>query len=316
MATLRLDPQLPAPPADAAGAEAWLRAKEASSPIPIRPDNEGRLQWAAAPGVKAPRAIVYLHGYSACWREGGPVHQATAARYGANLYLPRLAGHGLEVAEPLVDWDPAQYWEDAKEALALGTQLGEQVLLMATSSGAPLALRLAALHPDKVAGLVLYSPNVRIHNLLAPLMRYPFGLALARLVRGSHYNQWDATPEEARYWYKRQRLEGAVQLQHLLDAAYAGGILERVTQPCFAGVYYRDAAHQDDTISVAASRKAFARLGTPAAKKTWAEFPLAGRHVIACDLSSGEWKEVQAATWEFLETKMGWSPGGLDAGPK
>jgi pimeloyl-ACP methyl ester carboxylesterase len=310
MAPLRLDPQLPAPPADAAGAEAWLRAKEGSSPIPIRPDNEARIQWGGAPGTKASRAIVYLHGYSACWREGGPVHQATAARYGANLFLPRLAGHGLEVAEPMVDWDPAQYWEDAKQALALGTQLGEQVLLMATSSGAPLALRLAALHPAHVAGLVLYSPNVRIRNLFAPLMRYPGGLALARLVRHSHYNQWEASPEEARYWYKRQRLEGAVQLQHLLDAAYQGGILDQVRQPCFMGVYFRDAGHQDDTISVAASRRAFARLGTPPSQKTWAEFPSAGRHVIACDLSSGAWREVQAATWAFLESAMGWTPRG------
>jgi pimeloyl-ACP methyl ester carboxylesterase len=188
----------------------------------------------------------------------------------------------------------------------LGLELGEQVLLMATSSGAPVAMRLAAQHPDKVKGLVLYSPNVRIRNPLAPLMRYPGGLWLARLVRGGLYNEWAANEEEARYWYKRQRLEGAVQLQRLLDAAYQDDVIGRVSQPCFMGVYYRDAEHQDDTISVAATRKAFRRLGSPPGKKVWAEFPLAGRHVIACDLISKQWREVQAATWEFLGTAMGW----------
>jgi pimeloyl-ACP methyl ester carboxylesterase len=313
---LLLDPALPPVPASAAEAEAQLKAQEAALFAQIRPDNEARIQWATAPGQVAERCIVYLHGYSACWREGGPVHQATAQRFGANLLLARLSGHGLEEEEPLLHWDPELYWADAKQALAWGRALGREVILMATSSGAPLALRLAAEHPLLVSGLVLYSPNVRIHDFLAPLMSAPWGLALARLVRGSRYNEWPATPEEARYWYRRQRLEGAVQLQRLLNYAYSGDVLGRVHQPSFFGVYYQDALHQDSTISVAASRRAWEQLGSSPHKKTWAQFPLAGKHVIACDLSSQEWREVQAATWEFLETVMGWAPEGLDAVPK
>lgn len=304
----RLDATMPPALADAASAAAWLQAHEASAPRPIRPDNHARILWATEPGQATERCILYLHGYSACWREGGPVHQATAARYGANLLLPRLQAHGLEGAEPMLDFDAEACWEDAKQALVLAQALGRQVLLMATSSGAPLALRLAARYPERIQGLALYSPNIRIRQPLAPLMAGPWGLQIARLVKGSRYNGFAATPEAAKYWYTRQRLEGAVQLQLLLNAAYADGTLGAVGQPAFVGAYYKDTAHQDDTVSVAATRRGFAALGTPDGQKRYREFPGAGSHVLACDLSSGAWREVQAETWGFLEGVLGWVP--------
>lgn len=300
---LHLDAALPAAPAGPAEAEAWLRAHEAG--YRIRPDNQARIQWAGKAGEATDWAIVYLHGYSASWREGAPVNVETARRYGANLLLTRLSGHGLVTEEPLLDLKAEALWEDAKLALVEGQALGRQVLLMATSSGAPLALRLAADHPERVQALVLYSPNIRIHEPLAPLMSWPWGLQTARWVKHSRYNQWDASPEERRYWYERQRLEGAVQLQRLLDAAYAGGTLAKVRQPVFFGAYYRDEAHQDATVSVAAIRKAFAQLGSPAERKRYAEFPGAGSHVIACDLSSGAWEDVREQTWKFMDEVVG-----------
>ena len=84
----RLDPALPPVPPEPLAAEAWLAAKEAA--LPLRPDNQARVAWAGAPGEKKPRCLVYLHGYSASWREGAPVIPDTARRYGANLLLTRL----------------------------------------------------------------------------------------------------------------------------------------------------------------------------------------------------------------------------------
>lgn len=303
---LHLDPALPPAPASAGEAGAWLSAHEAG--YRIRPDNQARIQWAGKPGEASEWAIVYLHGYSASWREGAPVNVETARRYGANLLLTRLSGHGLVTEEPLLDLKAEDLWADAKLALVEGQALGRKVLLMATSSGAPLAIRLAADFPDRVQALVLYSPNIRIREPLAPLMSWPWGLQTARLVKHGLYNGWDAGPEERKYWYERQRLEGAVQLQRLLDAAYADGTLAKVRQPVFVGTYYKDEAHQDNTISVAATRAAFAQLGTPEGQKRYLEFPEAGRHVIACDLSSGAWKDVRAQTWKFLDEVVGMKP--------
>jgi pimeloyl-ACP methyl ester carboxylesterase len=301
----RLDPVLPPAPPSPAAAEAWLQGHEAATPHPLKPDNQARIVWAAQPGQATDWSIVYLHGYSASWREGGPVHQNTAARYGANLLLTRLHGHGLQVDEPLLDFDADAYWADAKQALVLGAALGRKVLLMATSSGTPLALRLAAEHPGLVQGMVLYSPNMAIRNALAPLMAGPWGLQIARAVKGGLYNEFTPTEAEARYWYPRQRLEGAVQLQLILSHCCGPDVLARVHAPLFAGVFYKDEEHQDQTISVAAVRKALPQIATPAAQKRYVEFPQAGRHVIACDLSSGAWQAVQAETWAFLEEVLG-----------
>lgn len=302
-----LDAGLPPVPPDPAAAEARLAAHEAAAGA-LKPDNQARIVWAGQAGQASEWVVVYLHGYSASWREGGPVHLNTAARYGANLLLTRLHGHGLQVEEPLLDFDADSYWADAKQALALALALGRKVLLMATSSGAPLALRLAADHPDKVQALVLYSPNLRIRNPLAPLMAGPWGLAVARAVKGGLYNQWDPTPEEAKYWYPRQRLEGAVQLQQLLSRCCGPQVLARVQAPLYAAVYYKDERHQDETISVAAVRKAMPLLGTPEGKRRYEEFPQAASHVIACDLTSKDWQGVQAGTWAFMEEVLGIVP--------
>ena len=302
----RLDPALPALPGEAAAAAAWLAAKEAA--LPVRPDNQARVLWAGAPGEKKPWCLVYLHGYSASWREGAPVVTDTARRYGANLLLTRLRGHGLECGEPLLDLDAQDLWDDAKEALALAGALGGRVVLAATSSGAPLALQLAAKHPDKVQGLLLYSANIRIRQPGSRLMTWPWGLQVAQVVKGGRYNHWGQEGEATRYWYQRQRLEGAVQLQALLDACVKPRDFARVTCPVYAAVYYKDEAHRDPTIRVWAVRWMMGLLGTPDAQKRYQEFPLAEDHVIACDLMSKDWLGVRQGTWDFLEQILGWRP--------
>lgn len=302
----RLDPTLPRVPADAAEAAAWLDAKEAG--LPVRPDNQARVLWAGAPGQPTDWCVVYLHGYSASWREGGPIHSNTARRYGANLLLTRLSGHGLEVEAPLLDLDAEALWEDSKEALALARSLGKKVLLMATSSGAPLALRLAAVHPSLVDALAFYSANIRIRQPGSKLMTWPWGLYVARVVKGGKFNAWRESEEVARYWYMRQRLEGAVQLQALLDATTKPADLAKVGQPVYSAVFYRDEQHRDPTIEVWAVRWMMDRVGTPAGLKRYQEFPEATNHVIACDLMNANWKDVQAGTWSFLEQVLGWKP--------
>lgn len=300
-----LDPVLPAVPPEADEAAAWLDAKEAA--LPLRPDNQARVLWAGAPGVRTRRVLVYLHGYSACWREGAPVVPDLARRYGANLLLTRLRSHGLETDEPLLDLDAQALWDDAKEALALARSLGDEVVLAATSSGAPLALQLAARHPDKVAGLLLYSANIRIRQPGSRLMTWPWGLQVAQWVKGGRYNRWENGPEAARYWYTRQRLEGAVQLQALLDACVKPADFARVRCPVYSAVYFKDAAHCDPTIRVWAVAWMMDRLGTPPPQRRYRAFPEARDHVILCDLMSQDWRGVGQGSALFLEQVLGWA---------
>ena len=38
---------------------------------------------------------------------------------------------------------------------------------------------------------------------------------IAKLVSGSEFHQWDATPEAQKYWNSKYRLEAIGQLRHL-----------------------------------------------------------------------------------------------------
>jgi len=304
---LKLNDVLPILPAGAAQAAAWLDAKE--SGLPLKPDNQARVLWAGAAGAASPWCFIYLHGFSASWREGGPVHSNTARRYGANLLLTRLSGHGL-MEEPLRDLDAGALWEDSKEALVLAHALGKKVLIMATSSGAPLALHLAARFPDQVDALAFYSANIRIRQPGSRLMTWPWGLHLARVVKGGKFNVWSEGKEAGKYWYERQRLEGAVQLQALLDATTKARDLRRVHQPIYSAVYYRDEEHRDPTIEVSGVRWMMDTVGTPPALKRAEEFKDATNHVIACDLMNRDWRAVQTGTWDFLENIVGLQPVG------
>ena len=66
----------------------------------IRPDCQARIVWAdSAKKAKTKIAFLYIHGFSATQEEGNPVHRNIAKKYGANLYLARLAGHGIDLGE-------------------------------------------------------------------------------------------------------------------------------------------------------------------------------------------------------------------------
>src|ERR1043166_5667676 len=105
--------------------------REIESQHKLKPDNEARIIWANdSSRQKTDYAIVYLHGFSASQKEGDPVHKNIAKEFGCNLYLSRLAEHGIDTADQLVNLTADNYWESAKQALAIGKQLGNKIILM------------------------------------------------------------------------------------------------------------------------------------------------------------------------------------------
>jgi hypothetical protein len=61
--------------------------------------------------------VVYIHGFSASQEEGDPVHYTFAKKFGCNLFLNRLADHGVDTTEPLLNVTADKLWSSAKEAL-------------------------------------------------------------------------------------------------------------------------------------------------------------------------------------------------------
>ena len=294
--------EMPAVPADVTALENYVKANEAQHKI--KPNNEARIIWANdSLKQKTAYAIVYLHGYSASQQEGAPIHTNIAKGFGCNLYLSRLAEHGIDTTEPMANLTPEKYWESAKQALAIGKQLGNKVILMGTSTGGTNALQLAAAYPDDIDALVLLSPNIAINNDKAYLLNNHWGLQLATIITGDAYvTAKDQRPIFKEYWYAHYPLLSTVQLQEMLVTTMTKETFEKVTQPVLMLYYYKDEVHQDSVVSVPAMLTMFDELGS--AIKIKQAVPNAGDHVIGSYIKSKDLLSVQNAIEIFMQKTL------------
>jgi esterase/lipase len=279
--------------------DSYITAMEA--PHKIKPNNQAKIIWADSSKSQTEYALVYLHGFSASQMEGDPVHQNIAKQFNCNLYLARLAEHGIDTTEDLMNLTADQYWESAKLAYSIGKQIGKKVILMGTSTGGTLALQLAANYPE-IAGLILYSPNIEIFDPSAPLLNNPWGLQIGRAVLKSNYvdikYKDSAYPK---YWNSHYRIEAVVALQNLLEATMTEATFKKIHQPTLALYYYKDEAHQDNVVKVKAIQKMMQQIATPANLKMEMAIPNAGNHVIASPIVSNDIVSVEKATAKFIK---------------
>src|SRR5450432_1126292 len=291
---------MPMVPGDLAAVEHYIQQNELAHKL--KPDNEARIVWADDSLKKVTDyCIVYLHGFSASQKEGDPVHRNIAAEFGCNLYLSRLAEHGIDTIEQLLNLTPDEYWESAKQALVIGKKLGRKVILMGTSTGASLALQLAADFPKDVTALILMSPNIAINDPFAWILNDPWGLQIARLVKhGNYIVSDDDRPQYSRYWNRPYRLEAAVALEEYLETAMIRETFKKVEQPVLLLYYYRDKIHQDSVVKVSAMLTMFDELGTPSNLKRETALPNTGNHVIGSPIKSRDVEAVQMEVENFF----------------
>jgi pimeloyl-ACP methyl ester carboxylesterase len=283
----------------------YVTEKEAQ--FDIRPDNEARIVWANdSLKNKTNWCVLYLHGFSACWYEGYPVHTNLGKEIGANIYLSRLHDHGIDKKDALIDMQPGKLYESAKEALLIARALGDSIIIVSTSTGGTLSLQLAADFPEMVEMLVLLSPNVAINDPAAFLLGAPWGLQIARLSGGgSKFRDLGPAPEiEEKYWYQQYRWEATVYLKHLVDITMNKKTFQRVSQPVFLGYYYKNKAEQDPVVRVDAMLDMFEQLGTSKEDKKKVAFPNAGRHVIGCQSTSNSYKKVNKQIIKFVNEQI------------
>lgn len=289
---------LPALPASIKDLDQYVKTKEAG--FSVKPDNEARIVWAdSTKKEQTEYAVVYIHGFTASQAEGDPVHRNFAKKFGCNLYLARVAANGLEGKDAMLQFTPDNIWASALQAYAIGRKLGKKVILMGTSNGALLALRLAATFPE-VNSLILYSPNIRINDSSAWLLNNPWGLQIAKLVMGGDYKTGhERDPRVLKYWYNQYRIEALPQLEEFVETTSKPEIFAKIKQPVLMLYYYKDEAHQDATVRVDAMLKMFEDLGTPAASKRKMALPNTGVHPIASSLLSKDIASVERETQHF-----------------
>ena len=280
----------------------WIESREVVFEN-IKPNNESKVIFYDSIPKKTPYSILYFHGFSASTEEGNPVHINLANVLGANIYLPRLFGHGLIEDEPMIDFTADKYLDNAREALAVAKLMGEQVIVIANSNGGTLGLLLA--DDPQVSALILYSPNVGIVDPYSKLLTLPWGLQIARLVLGeNYYNMGKVTEAKKGYWTTRYRIEPLLHIQKLIEVSMNLTTFNKITVPVFLGYYYKNEEEQDDVVSVAKMLEMFEQLGTPANEKIKVAFPDAGDHVISSYLTTPNHHQVEEATLRFLKQHL------------
>ena len=264
--------------------DAYISAKE--SKTVLKPGNEARIIWADSTQPKKTKIVfMYVHGFSASPMEGDPLHREVAKKFGANLLLARVAGHGVPDSDSTYAHVTADdYYQSVENYYAIAKKLGDEVVVLGTSFGGAMSLVLAANHPE-IKALMLYGPCIAIKDPNATLLDNPWGLQMAHLITGSDYRDIPVmAPGHAENWSLHYRLEGVVAIQNFLTNAMKKEVFEKVKMPVFMGYYYKDQEHQDMVVSVDAMREMFEQLGTQAGLKKSEAFPNSGNHVITSNL--------------------------------
>ncbi|WP_197482103.1 glycerophosphodiester phosphodiesterase family protein [Polaribacter atrinae] len=286
-----------------AALEKSIHNKEANSKG-MKSGNEARIIWSENYKEKeSPIAFVYLHGFGASGREGEPVMSMLSKKYNANVYLSRLKEHGLDRDDNFINLTPENYIASAKEALEIGKKIGKKVILVSTSTGGTLSLKLAS-EDASILGLVMYSPFIGLKNPAFAAIVTPEGKAGFIKMNGSEIMKQKRPREEAKYWSTSYHINGYEALKKMLISNMTPQTFSKVKIPVFVGYYYKNEEEQDQVVSVDAILKMYDGLGTSVDKKKKVAFPKAGNHVIACDLRSNDWESVYNETVAFIDATI------------
>jgi esterase/lipase len=287
--------------------DAWLAASENAAGLSAQliPETEKRIRWFDGQrGSRTRYSLVYLHGFSATRQEIAPVGEWVAERLGANLFETRLRGHG-QVHNALAGVRAEDWLDDAAEALAIGAAIGEEIVLMGTSTGATLALAMTG-HPsfDHVGYLVLISPNFAPRDPSAEFLTWPGGPQLAYMVAGDTRSWTPRNELQARYWSTTYPMDAVIEMMRLVK--YVRGQLPmQLAQPLL--VIYSPADQVVDTARIA---QAFEKMDSP--RRELIEIADSGdpsNHVLAGSIMSPDTTAAVAdSIIRFIEGKASITP--------
>ncbi len=185
----------------------------------LKADLSKRIFWFSSPGEKTQIAIVYIHGYSASPQEVRPVPEKIAQRLQANLFFSRLTGHGCDSKEmskaQIQDW-----LNDAAEAVAIGHEIGEKIIVISTSTGGTLVSALAVSKKYFTAKdkLVFISPNFGLNKRMSGILTWPFSQIWMPLIFGSERTFKPRGDLHNYFWTTRYSTQSVIKMAKMTNA--------------------------------------------------------------------------------------------------
>ncbi|MEM6389023.1 MAG: alpha/beta fold hydrolase [Pseudomonadota bacterium] len=201
--------------------DAYLAAREAAFDD-ITPGTEARIVWAGESGATTDLVLVYLHGFSATSEEIRPVPDRVAEALGANLLYTRLTGHGRG-GEALASASAGAWIDDAAEALAIASAIGERVVVIGTSTGATLAA-VAATEPDlapQIDAVAMISPNFELANPAGRILSWPGARIWAPWIAGPERAFETVNDGHERFWTTRYPTVSVLPMAALMQEVAA-----------------------------------------------------------------------------------------------
>ena len=250
----------------------------------LRAGEEKRVIFSHASRERTPVSILYLHGFSASSEEVRPVPDKVAEALGANLVFTRFAGHGRTSPDAMGEASGTDWMIDASEALAVAREVGERVIVIATSTGgsiATLAMTQADL-AEGVAGVVMISPNFAVNNPAAPLLTFPAARSWVPLLVGERRSFEPRNLGQAMHWTTDYPMVATLPMARVAKAARDA---EHGAIKVPLMLYFNDA---DRVVKAEATREVAARWG---GNVTMVEAPSGADvdpylHVVAGDIMS------------------------------
>ena len=185
---------------DLSNIEKQIKSDEDGFPK-LRQNIGKKILWAGKSSQKTPLSIVFIHGFSATRVELSPVIEEVAKSLGANVFFTRLTGHGQD-GIALSDATFSDWITDTNEAIRIGEVIGDEVILIGSSTGCSLIHCLLEAQ-KKVKSVIYVSPNFGPSSYKGHFLRLPGSKWFIPLILGYEHSFTPKNSEHARCWTTR-----------------------------------------------------------------------------------------------------------------
>ena len=302
-------PEVPTPSYDTARPQVPSELVELASSIaereaalPVRDDNQARITFYQGKPKRTKYSVVYLHGFGGSIGDAWPLNQTFADSLQANIYHARWGDHGLKPPHSLVGFTADGAWEEAKEALAIGKRLGHKVIILSTSTGGTLALKLAATYPDDVHALVNMSPNVKDDMPGTWVLNTPWGAEIAALIGfGDGIREVSFEEPGAEQYFDTAFVSSAlVSLQNLVATTMQDSVFQQITCPVLTLYYHKDWLNEDERVEVDVYDEMHAQFRTPTSANQLVPLTTPETHFLGSEIMSKDWRTPLRTALEFI----------------